>query len=137
MVLLRHQQWMRVSPLRRQTGLVVLNVGSSRLSHSALAARRHLAQWKIWSLDPQAESALLGPDVRSADYVGPLFGFFGNELAEVGGRASKHHSAKLGEPRLHNGVGEGRIDLIVEVVDDFGGRGLGEADAMPGTRLVT
>jgi hypothetical protein len=39
-------------------------------------------------------------DVGRADHFGPLFGFVGDELAEVGGRAWKHRAPKLGEPRL-------------------------------------
>ena len=36
---------------------------------------------------------------------------------------------KVGKPRLHLGIGEGGIDLLVELVDDLGRRVLGRADA--------
>ena len=39
------------------------------------------------------------------------------------------HSAQVGKPRLHLGIGETGIDLLVELVDDLGGRVLGRADA--------
>src|SRR5262249_25513503 len=50
-------------------------------------------------------------DVGSSDHLAPLLGFFGNELAEVGRRAWKCGGTPLGKPRLHLGVGEGRVDL--------------------------
>src|SRR5262249_50867328 len=38
------------------------------------------------------------------------------QLAEVGGRAWKCGGAPLGKPRLHLGIGKGRVDLRVELV---------------------
>ena len=40
----------------------------------------------------------------------------GDELAEVGRRARKCGGAPLGKPRLHLGIGKGRVDLRVELV---------------------
>ena len=64
------------------------------------------------------------------DHLAPLLGLIGDELAEVGGRARKHRAAHVGDPRLDLGIGEARIDLLVELVDDFGGRVLGRAEAL-------
>ena len=50
-------------------------------------------------------------------------------LPKSAGEPRKHRAAEVGEPRLHLGIGEGRVDLVVELVDDFGGRVLGRADA--------
>src|SRR5215472_3862207 len=75
-------------------------------------------------------------DVGRPDHLGPLLGLFGDELAEVGRRAWKCGGAPLRKPRLHLGIGKGRVDLRVELRNDFGGRVLGRADAVPGTRLV-
>ena len=50
-------------------------------------------------------------------------------LAEVGGRAGKYFAAKVGHARLHRGIGERRVDLLVEPLDDLGRRALGSADA--------
>ena len=47
------------------------------------------------------------------------------KLAEVGGRARKHGAAQIGKPRLNLGIGEGGVDLVVELVDDLGRRALG------------
>src|SRR5215469_5346295 len=44
-------------------------------------------------------------DARELHYLAPLFGLFGDELAEVGRRARKCGGAPLGKPRLHLGIG--------------------------------
>src|SRR5262249_18938518 len=75
-------------------------------------------------------------DTRELDHLAPLLGVIGDELAEVGGSAWKCSGTQLGEPRLHLGIGESRVDLLVELVDDLGRRGLRCADAEPETRFV-
>ena len=42
-------------------------------------------------------------DVGCADHLCPLFGFFGDQLLEVGGRAWAHHVAHVGKPSLYPG----------------------------------
>src|SRR5262245_54391870 len=74
-------------------------------------------------------------DTRELDHLAPLLGVIGDELAEVGGRAWKCSGTQLGEPRLHLGIGESRVDLLVELLDDLGRRGLRCADADPETRF--
>src|SRR5215471_5946821 len=59
-------------------------------------------------------------DACELHHLAPLFSLFGNELAEVDRRAWKCGGAPLGKPCLHLGIGEGRIDLRVELVDDLG-----------------
>src|SRR5262245_8266345 len=80
--------------------------------------------------------ASLRLDVGRSDHLGPFFGFVGDELAKLAGRARNHHSAQVGEPRLYLGIREARIDLLVELIDDFSRRVLGRADAVPVTRFV-
>src|SRR5262245_5054099 len=72
-----------------------------------------------------AETSSLRLDVRGSDHLAPLLGLIGDELAEVGGRARKSGATKFGEPRLDLGIGKGRVDLCVELVDDLGRRGFG------------
>src|SRR6516165_5716547 len=79
---------------------------------------------------------LLRLDVGCPDHLGPLLGFVGDQLAEVGRGAGKHRAAQVGEPRLHLGVVESRVDLFVQLVDDLGRRGLRYAEAVPITPLV-
>jgi len=61
----------------------------------------------------------------------PLPRFISNELSEIRRRARKHRAAEFGQLRLHLGIGEGRINLPVELIGDFGRRVLGHADAVP------
>src|SRR5580700_7909837 len=75
-------------------------------------------------------------DVRELDHLGPFFGFVGDELAEIGGRAWKWHGAEIGKSLLQRGVGEAGIYLLVELVDDVGRRALGRADAVEAARIV-
>src|SRR5215831_10196190 len=75
-------------------------------------------------------------NVRRTDHLGPLLGFRRDEAAKVGGRARNHCTAQIGEPCLKLGIGEARVDLLVELVDDLGRRGLRCADAEPDGRLI-
>src|SRR5262245_33765518 len=81
-------------------------------------------------------SASLRLDVRGPDHLAPLLDLFGDELGEVGGRARKHSATKIGKPRLHFGVGEGRIDLLIELLDDLSRRILGRTKARPRASFV-
>src|SRR5262245_35442337 len=71
------------------------------------------------------EATSLRLDIGGPDHLAPLFGFLSDQLAEVSGRTRKHRAAEVSEPRFHVGIGESRIDLLVECVDDLGGRFLG------------
>src|ERR1035438_8936790 len=62
-------------------------------------------------------------------HLGPLLGFVGDQLSKVGGRARKCRAAQVGKPRFHLGIGEARIDLLVELFNDLGGCVLGRAAA--------
>src|SRR5262245_56221626 len=61
----------------------------------------------------------------------PLFSFFDDQPAEIGGRASEHRTSKIGKPGLDLGIGEGSVELLVELVDDLGRCVLRCADAIP------
>src|SRR5262245_28797857 len=76
-------------------------------------------------------------DAGRLDHFGPFLGFVGDELAEIGRRADKRRASKVGKPRLHLGIGEAGVDLLVELVEGFDRRAIGRADAVPGARLVT
>ena len=43
-------------------------------------------------------------------------------LSELARRAREHGGAPFFEARLHFGIGECRVDLLVELVDDLGRR---------------
>src|SRR2546421_11662926 len=54
---------------------------------------------------------LLRLDVGGPDYLAPLLGFVGHELAEVGRRTWKSGATEFGEPRLYLGIGKAGVDL--------------------------
>src|SRR5262245_35883264 len=85
---------------------------------------------------PASEAASLRLDAGEFDHLGPLFGFVGNQLSEVSRRSRQRHAAEVSETGLHLRVVKSRVDLLVELVDDLGRRGLRCADAVPGARLV-
>jgi len=58
-----------------------------------------------------------------------LLRFFGNETTEVARRADKRCASQVGKLRLHFGIGESSVDVVVELVDDLDRCGLGCADA--------
>jgi len=62
--------------------------------------------------------------------------FVGDVPTEVGGRAGKWGFPEIGKPRLDFGIGEARIDLRVELLDDLCRRILGCTEAVPVIRLV-
>jgi hypothetical protein len=43
----------------------------------------------------------------------PLFGFVGDELAKVGGRAGKDGAAHVGKSRLDLGIGEDAMTVLI------------------------
>src|SRR5262245_21187062 len=85
---------------------------------------------------PDSGSVSLRLDVEGPDDVAPLLRFVGDELAEVGGRSGQHGAAQIGEARLDLGIGECRIDFLVEDIDDLGRRVLGNADSLPSAGLI-
>jgi hypothetical protein len=56
---------------------------------------------------------LLCLDIRGPDHLSPLPGVFGDELAEVGGRARQHRAAEVVKPRRRRRISESCIDLLV------------------------
>ena len=70
-------------------------------------------------------TGLIRFDIGRPDHLGPFFGFLNDELAEIVGRARHLDAAQIGDPRFHFRIGQGRVDLLVEDLDDIGGRALG------------
>jgi len=71
------------------------------------------AEEALWNIGPLAVSLRL--DAGELDHLSPLLGFFSDQLAEVGRRTRKHRAAEIGKPRLRRGIGESRIDLLIEL----------------------
>jgi hypothetical protein len=55
-------------------------------------------------------------DAGELDNLAPLFGFLGDELANVGGRTRKYRAAEVSKPRPHHGAGKRRVDLLVSLL---------------------
>ena len=64
-----------------------------------------------------SQSTRLG--ARKLYHLAPFLSFISHELSEIGSGAAKHRPAKVGKPRLYLGVGEARVDLVIEPVDDI------------------
>ena len=90
------------------------------------------------SFSPNGTLLEYRPDSGSAegpDDVAPLLGFVGDQLSKLSRRSRQRH-AEVSETDLHLGVGEGGVDLLVELLDDLGWRVPGNADAIPRCGLV-
>src|SRR5215470_11967845 len=96
------------------------------MAHGLTTAGGAVRRTGIWNIWPGSRGSLC-LDARELHHLAPLLGFLGNEPPKVGGRAWKH--TKVGKPRLDLGIGKRGIHLLVEGVDDFGGRILRCAEA--------
>src|SRR5262245_59576156 len=101
----------------------------------ARASRDAFAERAYGISAPSPTSVCL--DAGQLDHLAPLLGFFGDELAEVGGRARNHCTAQIGEPCLKLGIGKASVDLRVELVDDFLWSVLRRAETPPCACLVS
>ena len=79
----------------------------------------------ILQVRKRAAQGLGGSDVSLPDHLGPLFGFVGDELSEVGGRACKRRGTQVSETCLHLGLRKDRIYHGIELLNDFYRRILG------------
>src|SRR5262249_34838136 len=122
----------------RWIGLRPRNARHGRERGSASGQMQKLSAGEFYNTP--LEKPVKGPSLRlyicGPGHFSPLFCVVSDELSEVGRRAWKCSATQFGEARLHIGVCEGRVDLVVELVDDFSRRVLGRADAKPNARLV-
>ena len=68
---------------------------------------------------------VLRSDIRAADHLAPLLGFFDDDLAPFGGRQRHGLGAERGESRFDGGIVETGVNLRVELRDDVSGVPLG------------
>src|SRR6516225_9846121 len=97
--------------------------GAAGTARLALA----FADRQLWNIRACPASVRL--DAGELDHLGPLLGLVDNQLAEVGGRTDERCATQIGEPRLDLMIGETGVDLLVDLLDDLGRRGLRCADA--------
>ena len=74
-------------------------------------------------------------DTRELHHLPPFLGLFHDELAKVGGRPRKRRAAEVSKPRFYLGVSEGRVDLLVELVNDLSRRPIRVAGNLAGCIL--
>src|SRR5262249_21913542 len=110
-------------------------VGSSPRLVSTQLGTRHSRNETLWNISP-GSSGSLRLDAGGLDHLAPLVDFVGDQRSKVGGRARKRRAAQVEQPGPQLGIGEARIDLLVELVSNLDRRGLRRADAVPEARLV-
>src|SRR4029450_13341006 len=71
------------------------------------------------------------------DHATPFLGLLGEVLSEFGGRSNKGRGAQLRKSGLQLCLGEARIDLLVQLIDNLGARVSWSANTIPGARLIT
>src|SRR6266404_7315266 len=71
------------------------------------------------------------------DHSTPFLGLLGEVLSEFGGRSNKGSGAQLRKSGLQLCVGDARIDLLVQPVDNLGACVSWSANTIPGTRFIT
>src|SRR5262245_50321708 len=79
-------------------------------------------------IEYRASAVSLRLDASELDHLAPLLGLVDDQLAELGRRSRQQGAAEVGEARPHLGVGERRVDLLVELVHDLGRRVSGRTD---------
>src|SRR5262245_1972521 len=70
-------------------------------------------------------------------YLTPSLEPFRDELSEIGGRTGDYGAAQVREPCLYFWIGQARIDLLVELLDNFVWCIPGRGDPVPGACLIT
>src|SRR2546423_11836587 len=75
-------------------------------------------------------------DLRRANNLAPFLSFFGDNSAEILGRAREHSASHVGKACRDLWIGERGIYLRVELANDFDGRVPGRADPEPRRRFV-
>src|SRR5262245_43307964 len=79
---------------------------------------------------------LIQLEAGESNDLGPLFSFFRDETAEVRGRPREYVAAELAHARLYSGIGERRINLPIETLDDRRRRALGRPEAQESLHRV-
>src|SRR5262245_42587106 len=80
---------------------------------------------------------LAGLDASRLDHPGPLLGFVGYMLSQVGWRERKRRSAQFQQSFLDLGISESGIDLGIELIDDLRRSIFGGAESLPPARFIT
>src|SRR5262249_17434608 len=74
------------------------------------------AERDLWNIEPRLDA--LKFDIRRPDHLAPFFVFTREKSSELGGRTCNDGLAPIGNGLLNLGIGEARVDRLVEQVDD-------------------
>src|SRR5215475_15037565 len=97
---------------------------------SAISCRQR--RWSnTGEFDAQRTRGSICLRARELDHLAPLLCLFGDKLPKIGGRAGKERPTQIGKLSPQLGIDEARIDLLVELVDNFDGRIIGRTNAVP------
>src|SRR5262249_61208926 len=100
--------------------------------HTRSPRRRYSRNETLWN----ASLSLLRLDPCELHHLAPLLRFFGDEPSKADRRHRHRYATQIGHPCLQLRIGQARVDLLVERLDDLSRRVFRHADAMPRTRLV-
>src|SRR6476660_8457856 len=73
---------------------------------------------------------------RKFHHLGPFLSFNADEFSKFDRRTCNQRGTKLSEPRLALGIGQDRVDLFIEPVDDLERSALRCVNPVPGARFV-
>src|SRR5262249_39983739 len=114
---------------------LLLGAVASLISFSSLC--RYLIACSRGHPNPQiAASPSVHLGAGEPDDLRPSLGLYRNESAKIARRAYKHLGTPTSDKVLDPRISETRIDLLIELVDDFSRRVPGRADSSPARRLV-
>src|SRR5215472_11389861 len=122
-----------VSVASQGSSLSILTESHDKLAAHSITPSAAIRGTKRYgkSFRSSAETSSLRLDVGGPDHLAPFHGFRGDQLAELSRRSRQRRAAEVSETGLHLRVVESRVDLLVELVDDLGRRGLRYAGAVP------
>src|SRR5262245_39871458 len=132
------QSLIPVSVASQGSSLSILTESHDKLAAHSITPSAAIRGTKRYgkSFRSSAETSSLRLDVGGPDHLAPFLGFRGDQLAELSRRSRQRRAGEVSETGLHLRVVESRVDLLVELVDDLGRRGLRCAEAVPNTPLV-
>src|SRR5262249_12711650 len=89
----------------------------------------------LWNVAAETTGSIC-LDAGELHHLAPLLRFFGDEPSKADSRHRHRYTTPIGHPCLQLRIGEPRIDLLVERLDDLSRRVFRHADAEPETRFV-
>src|ERR1700730_16963763 len=90
----------------------------------------------LWNIGAAATALSSRLDIGCPHHLAPLISFICDKCSQFGGRPEEGRHAHVSEPHLHVGTAKNGVDLLVEPLDDFGGRAIPQTYCVPLDRLI-